>query len=152
MSRPQPRMDTHGDVFGARIVAFIIDSIVIGIVAAVLALVVGGIGVGLGGENGMSGAILLLTPVFILLQYGYFIYFEGKSGQTPGKSLMSIVVVKDDGTDCDYGAAAIRNVLRIIDQLGIVIPYLVGLIVMYVTDEHQRVGDIVANTVVVRTR
>ena len=145
-------MDTHGEVFGARIVAFIIDSVIIGVVAAVLGIVVGAVGAGLAGENGVAGAILLLTPVFILLQYGYFIYFEGKSGQTPGKGVMDIVVVKEDGTDCDYAASAVRNVLRIVDQLGIVIPYLVGLIVMYVTDEHQRVGDIVADTVVVRTR
>ncbi|QLG63445.1 RDD family protein [Halorarum salinum] len=54
---------------------------------------------------------------------------------------MDVVVVGDDGTDCEYGASAIRNVLRVVDQLGIGIPYLVGLIVTFVAD-----------TVVVRTR
>ncbi|QLG63446.1 RDD family protein [Halorarum salinum] len=79
-------MDAHGEVFGARIVAFVIGSILIGVVAAVLGIVVVGIGVGLAGDGGAAGAVLLLTPAFLLLQFGYFIYFEGESGQTPGRA------------------------------------------------------------------
>ncbi|WP_435144775.1 RDD family protein [Halobaculum sp. P14] len=151
MVRPTPRMETHGDVIGARILAFIIDSVLIGVVSFVLLLVFGALGAGLGGEEGAAGAVLLLAPLFIVLQYGYFIYLEGDRGQTFGKQLLDIVVVKEDGSDCDFGAAAVRNILRIVDQLGILVPYLVGLILIFLTDDHQRIGDLVADTVVVKT-
>lgn len=137
-------------MLGARILAFVVDTILIAVVTVVLALVLGLLGAGLGSRGAAGASILVASLVGLVLQFGYFIYFEGKSGQTPGKRLMNVMVVKEDGRPCDYGDAAIRNLLRIVDQLGIVVPYLVGLIVIFVTDEKQRIGDLVADTVVVR--
>lgn len=137
-------------MLGARILAFIVDSILIAVVVVALALVLGLLGAGLGSRGVFGAGVLIASLVGLVLQFGYFIYFEGKSGQTPGKRLLNVMVVKEDGSPCDYGDAAIRNLLRIVDQLGIVIPYLVGLIVIFVTDEKQRIGDLVADTVVVR--
>ncbi|ESP89215.1 RDD domain-containing protein [Candidatus Halobonum tyrrellensis G22] len=143
-------MGTEGDVIGARILAYIVDTVVIGVVVFALALVFGLLGAGFGSRGVFGAGLLVAGLVGLLLQFGYFIYFEGKSGQTPGKRLLDIVVVHEDGSACDYGSATVRNLLRIVDQLGIVIPYLVALILIFLTDDNQRIGDIVADTVVVK--
>lgn len=57
------------------------------------------------------------------------------------------VVVKADGSDCDYAASLVRNVLRVVDALPTL--YIIGLVVIFFSDEGQRVGDIAASTVVV---
>lgn len=66
-----------------------------------------------------------------------------------GKWLLGVVVVRGDGEPCSYRAAAVRTALRSIDWLPI--GYLLGLIAIGVTEDRQRVGDLVANTRVVRT-
>ena len=57
---------------------------------------------------------------------------------------------EDDGSDYDYVASLIRNVLRVVDALPAF--YIVGLVVILVSDEGQRVGDIAASTAVVEER
>jgi uncharacterized RDD family membrane protein YckC len=143
-------MGTHDDVLVARIVAFIIDNILVSIAALIVTFVFGAIGVASGSELFGTLIFLVLLPMLFVIQFGYFIYLEGDRGQTLGKQMMGIVVVKEDGSPIDFGEAAIRNLLRIIDQLGIIIPYLVGLILMLVSDRKQRLGDMVADTVVVK--
>lgn len=137
--RPEPEMGTEGDVLLKRIVAIIIDSILLFVVTAVLV----GIFVAISSRLSVLGNLLGL-----LIAFAYFVYFEGESGQTIGKRVMDLVVVTEDGEPIDYGTAAIRTVLRIIDGLFL---YLVGFIVVLVTDRKQRLGDIAADTVVVRT-
>lgn len=83
-------------------------------------------------------------PVAYLL---YHVGFEGTYGYTPGKRLVGLVVVRDDGAPCDLQAAAIRNVLRVVDGA---LFYLVGLAVVLVTDRDRRIGDLVAGTTVRR--
>ena len=143
-------MGTEGEVLGARILAFVVDTVVIGVAVVVLALLFGLLGAGIGSRSLLGVGLLIAGFVGLLLQFGYFVYFEGKTGQTPGKRLLDVVVVKEDGRPCDYADAAVRNLLRIVDSIGLVIPYLVGLIVMFVTEDNQRIGDLVADTVVVR--
>lgn len=134
-------MDTHGDVLGKRILALVVDSILVGVVvtAVVWAVV------------GASPRLMPLgSLVGLILFYGYFIYFEGRSGQTIGKKLLDVVVVNQDGSPVGYGESAIRNVLRIVDALPTL--YLLGLIVILVSEDNQRIGDLVADTVVVGVR
>ena len=66
---------------------------------------------------------------------------------------MKIVVVKEDGSPLTYKASLIRNLLRIVDALIILngIPtYLIGGITLLLTKKKQRIGDLVAKTVVVK--
>ncbi len=73
---------------------------------------------------------------------------EGHYGQTVGKMAVKIKVVKEaDGSPIDYGEAAVRMILRVIDGLFV---YLVGAILIWSSDEKQRLGDRVAHTVVVK--
>lgn len=150
MSHARPQMGTQGDVLGARAIALIIDTVLISVVSVVLLALIGVVGV-FGGD--LFGAFLGLVtiPLALVIQFGYFIYLEGDRGQTFGKQLMDIVVVEQDGSDIDFGDAAIRNILRVVDGLGIVIPYLVGLVLVFVTDDNQRLGDMAADTLVVKT-
>jgi uncharacterized RDD family membrane protein YckC len=144
-------MGTQGDVLGARVAALIIDTILISLVTLLVVGVLSVVGVAGGSE--VFGALigLIVLPITLAIQFGYFIYLEGDRGQTFGKQIMNIVVVRDDGSDIDMRDAAIRNLLRIVDGLGIVIPYLVALVLVLVTDDNQRLGDIVADTLVVKT-
>lgn len=98
-------------------------------------------------------AILILTSFLIFA--GYFIVFEWLwNGQTPGKRLMKLRVIRDDGRPVTLWEAAARNLLRIADAIpGFVVPiYSVGLIVIFLSNRDQRLGDIFAGTVVIRER
>lgn len=72
----------------------------------------------------------------------------GTYGQTLGKMALCLVVVTEDGGAIDYKPAAVRTLLRIVDVLPFL--YVVGFVVILVTGRTQRLGDIVAVTVVVR--
>ncbi len=63
---------------------------------------------------------------------------------------MGLVVVKSDGSDCTIGASVLRNLALIVDNLPFM--YIAGIVLIFVTDENQRVGDLVADTVVVKQR
>jgi uncharacterized RDD family membrane protein YckC len=92
----------------------------------------------------LSGGVSLL--IFLL----YFILLEGSYGQTVGKMIVKIKVVRDNGTKIEYADAAVRNILRVIDAIPFFIPYLLGAILIWTSDMKQRVGDRAASTVVVK--
>lgn len=137
--RPQSEMGTEGNVIWRRAVAVLIDIILLGIVTSVLS-----------GVLAQARLASVGSLVGLLISFGYYIYFEGTYGQTIGKMALDIVVVTEDGNSIDYGPAAIRTVLRIVDALPVF--YLVGIILVLVTDRKQRLGDLAADTVVVRAR
>ncbi len=85
----------------------------------------------------------------IVLWIFYGIIFETWRGQTIGKMLLGIIVVKESGEPCDFVAALLRNVFRIIDGLFL---YLIGFIVIALTEKRQRLGDRLAGTVVVKVK
>lgn len=97
---------------------------------------------------------IMLIVVFLLFT-GYFIFFEWLwNGQTPGKRLLKLRVIREDGRPITLWEAIARNLLRLFDAIpGVVIPiYSVGLIVIFLSSRDQRVGDIFAGTVVIRER
>ncbi|MFN6963534.1 MAG: RDD family protein [Pyrinomonadaceae bacterium] len=99
--------------------------------------------------------IAVMIIVLFLLFTGYFIFFEWLwNGQTPGKRLMKLRVIRDDGRPITLWEAVARNLLRIFDAApGFFLPvYSVGLIVVFISGRDQRVGDHFAGTVVIRER
>jgi uncharacterized RDD family membrane protein YckC len=97
---------------------------------------------------------VLIIVVFVLFS-GYFAFFEWWwDGQTPGKRLMKLRVIREDGRPITLWEAIARNLLRIFDAIpGFVVPiYSVGLIVVFLNSRDQRVGDMFAGTVVIRER
>ncbi len=135
-----------------RFVAILIDYLIIGVISGILAipLLVAAIAVNVtnGNVSAVSlGPIVALSVVGLVVWFLYFTLLEGRYGQTVGKMALSIKVVREaDGAPIDYGEAAVRTVLRIIDGL---FDYLVGAIFIWTSDEKQRLGDRVAHTVVV---
>lgn len=114
---------------------------------------------GAGGEDIFSQmsnwTIALMILVLFLLFSGYFIFFEWLwDGQTPGKRLLKLRVIREDGRPLTLWEAIARNLLRIFDAVpGFLIPiYSVGLIVIFLSSRDQRVGDVFAGTVVIRER
>jgi uncharacterized RDD family membrane protein YckC len=96
--------------------------------------------------------IALLVILQFVIVNGYFAIFEWRwSGQTPGKRWLKLRVIREDGRPISFFEAMIRNLLRVID---FIFPpfYSIGLISVFATDRDQRLGDLVAGTVVVRER
>lgn len=99
--------------------------------------------------------IAIMIIALFLIFAGYFIFFEWIwNGQTPGKKLLKLRVIRDDGRPITLWEAMARNLLRIFDAIpGFVVPvYSIGLIVIFLNGRDQRVGDVFAGTVVVRER
>lgn len=99
--------------------------------------------------------IAILIIVLFLIFSGYFIVFEWLwNGQTPGKRLLKLRVIRDDGRPLTLWEAIARNLLRIADAIpGFILPiYSAGLIVIFLSSRDQRIGDIFAGTVVIRER
>jgi uncharacterized RDD family membrane protein YckC len=139
MNRPIAQLGTQRGVVGKRVVAFLVDIVVIAVAVGVLSGIASVI-------NDTLGALVGVVMAFAAI--AYFIYMEGTYGQTLGKRLMGIVVVKADGSASDLRSAAIRNVARIVDAFPTL--YIVGFAAMYlVGEDRQRVGDLVADTMVV---
>jgi uncharacterized RDD family membrane protein YckC len=95
-------------------------------------------GITLGGH-----AFLLL----LLLGIGYYVVCESATGMTIGKRLVGICVIDEYGQHPSFGAAVIRNLLRLVDGF---LFYLVGAVAAFMSPLGQRIGDRAAHTVVVR--
>jgi uncharacterized RDD family membrane protein YckC len=135
--------DVH--VTGRRILAIIVDGIIVGLPTGLIAALLGAFSSG-GSFQGVAGLFLALTSAALYL--GYYVLMEGYLGQTVGKMLLGIKVIReDDGGVPGVKAAAIRTVLRIVDGL---FSYLVAFIVVLASAKNQRLGDMAAHTLVVR--
>ena len=145
--------------FGPRALAFFVDSIAISVAQFVIGALLVAIGVamsvfdnlGSGGAPSGSGlAMLILFVLIILLVYpAYFILFESIwNGQTPGKRLTGIRVVMRGGLPLNSQAIWMRNLMRLVDMLPS--NHFAGIIAFFATNSQQRVGDLVADTIVVR--
>ena len=125
---------------GKRAVAIIIDMIVLVIVGWV-------IGMGTGGMS-TSGFSLAGAPALLwfLIALAYYVVMEVQMGGTLGKLALGLKVVKESGEKVDWQTSVIRNILRIVDGFFF---YLVGAIIVWTSKKKQRLGDIVAHTLVV---
>jgi uncharacterized RDD family membrane protein YckC len=114
---------------------------------AVMVILFGSIStVGSANWNGSMPALpTLLYGVIIVL---YYILLEGYLGQTVGKMLLGIKVVREDNGEVPgLGGATIRTLLRIVDGI---FNYLVAFITVLISGKNQRFGDMAAHTLVVR--
>jgi uncharacterized RDD family membrane protein YckC len=99
-------------------------------------------------QNWLLAAFLLLN--FILLD-GYFVLFEAFwNGQTPGKRVMKLRVLKASGRSITLFESLTRNLLRVVDYFPGV--YVVGLVTMACNRQNMRLGDLAAGTIVVHER
>jgi hypothetical protein len=90
------------------------------------------------------GLILLLM---FAAQWLWFVVWEGALGRTPGKMAGGARVVTTSGRPIGWRASALRNLLRTADFLPV--GYVVGFVSMSLSSRFQRIGDLVAGTMVV---
>jgi uncharacterized RDD family membrane protein YckC len=96
-----------------------------------------------------SNALKMLLLLLIFgLQWCYFNLFEWLwNGQTPGKRLLHLRVIKADGSPVSGIDVLLRNLSRPIDTLG---PMgLIGVLMIFVSRKAQRLGDLMARTIVI---
>jgi uncharacterized RDD family membrane protein YckC len=143
----QPAITAAENVTGPRIVAGIIDVVVLAIVFIIFSAVMGD------SEADSSSFSFNLPTVpallYFLVAMAYYVVPEVQmGGQTLGKKVMGLKVVTENGVEYSWGKAIIRNLLRIIDGLPFL--YLLGVILIAVSKKHQRIGDMAAGTLVVK--
>lgn len=140
---------------GSRFLAVLIDSLIQSVLYVIL--FIGGIIVS-AGLNQVDlpepVSILIAVALFLfvfLIQFGYFIFLEiFMAGQTPGKRLFNLRVVKDNGNPLSPVDSIVRNLVRIVDFFPIA--YGIGVIVMFLNRRAKRLGDFAAGTIVVKMR
>jgi uncharacterized RDD family membrane protein YckC len=141
-----------------RLLAYLIDLVLCyaALTAVALAVVLASVGVrGLAGaaEGAVGVGVGLLLLLLFATQWVYFAALEAWRGTTPGKAALGLRVVTTTGRPIGLRAAALRNVLRAADSLPLT--YSLGflsisaLASMSMTKRFQRLGDLVAGTMVV---
>lgn len=139
---------------GSRFAALVIDGLVlagvflvIGVGGAFLVSWLGSLPV----PAGPWGLAALVLAAFAI-PYGYFVYFEGlRDGQTPGKRRMGIRAVHAGGYPLTVRGAVIRNLLRLVDMQPAG-SWAVGGLSMLLHSRTRRLGDMAADSLVVRER
>jgi len=84
--------------------------------------------------------------IFSGLTFFYFFIFESIFHKTIGKRIFNLKIVSAGGRPLDWTQTLIRNLLRPIDLTGF---YLLGFIFIVLTSKSQRLGDLLAKTIVV---
>lgn len=136
---------TRENLLGLRILAGIVDAVLMIIFGFVFALVFGeSESDGSSFEISLNGLPLV---VYIALSLGYYFVMESTRGQTLGKMAAKIRVVSLDGAPLTTGQVAVRTLLRFVDGFFF---YLIAVIVIAVSKNQQRIGDMAAGTTVVR--
>lgn len=103
-------------------------------------------------ESAPKWVIAIMILLIFLIFSSYFAFFEWIwSGQTPGKRWLRLRVIREDGRPITFWEACVRNLLRTFDMMPAPF-YSIGLISVFINSRDQRVGDLVAGTVVVRER
>jgi uncharacterized RDD family membrane protein YckC len=136
---------------GSRAMAYLVDLALLGAVGLVLYFVgtffvpdVVNFALGLSSfvrTMGVAITFFVLWVYWTLLEVVW-------NGQTPGKRLVRIRVVKLDGSPVTVFSSAVRNLLRVVDFMPACYP--VGVITMLVDKKHRRLGDLLGGTVLVR--
>lgn len=129
---------------GSRFIAVAADlllkAVIIGLGAIVLVAVGGG---------GVATAIFIVFAFLVFWLYDVLFEVLG-AGRTPGKRWSSLRVVAEGGAPVGLRESLVRNLLRLVD--GPVSVYLAGPIAILLTARNQRLGDLVAGTLVLRER
>jgi uncharacterized RDD family membrane protein YckC len=133
-----------GSRMGAYTIDFLVQLTIIAI-AAIAVFVVARTTTSAYVALGIYGLITFVT------MFGYFVLFETfDSGRSLGKRALGLRVRRLDGSGVTFRASLVRNLMRILYAFGIF--YLVDAALILWTQRNQRLGDLLAGTIVVRER
>jgi uncharacterized RDD family membrane protein YckC len=103
-------------------------------------------------REGSLWVIAISILIGFVIIFGYFVIFETIwSGQTPGKRWLKLRVIQEDGRPIAFFAALTRNLIRGADIMPFPF-YSIGIISVFSSARAKRLGDYVANTVVIKER
>lgn len=133
---------------GARLAAFIIDSLLQFLAILLCIGILFGVNrqlVNMGVVVRLSTIIAALIIIVFIIYMGYFITCEMlMNGQTIGKRLFGLRVIRDNGQPIEFTQALIRGIIRTtLDMMY------VGIFVIMFSKKHKRIGDMAAGTIVV---
>src|SRR5208337_2379142 len=139
---------------GSRFIALLVDMLIwiagFLLLLALLAIFLPGIAEFSNISAEWAFAIFLI--IIFLLFWGYFTLFEAFwNGRTPGKRTARIRVIQRSGRAIGLIESMTRNLIRYVDMQPFPL-YTVGVIAIFATRQHQRLGDLAAGTLVVRDR
>ncbi|HEX2059706.1 MAG TPA: RDD family protein [Thermoanaerobaculia bacterium] len=127
---------------GSRFLAILIDAIIIAAIAGMLFRILSAVI-----PTGIARAIAITVNFF--LTFVWHLYFETrKQGRTPGKRALGIRVIDARGLPVSLYQSLVRNITRALDYAPIF--YGVGALVTLFSKSRRRLGDIIADTLVVR--
>lgn len=85
--------------------------------------------------------------IYFGIQALNLVVLQGLTGASVGKHLLGLRVIREDGRIANIGWAALRWIILFIDQIFCFMP---GIILLFTTKGHRRLGDMAASTFVVR--
>ena len=130
-------MEIVGDTSKARLLAAFIDHLLaFGLMLLVVALM-------------PEKSVLLKGSLFFIAYLAYYIILEGLWSRTLGKYFQGLVVRKLDGSPCGWKAALIRSMTRVIEVNPLLLGGLPAGLVIISTERKQRIGDLLAGTIVI---
>jgi uncharacterized RDD family membrane protein YckC len=138
---------------GSRFIALLIDTLIWLAAMLLVALLSWMLVPGITAFSKLSAqwAVAIYVFLLFLLNWGYFTLFEAFwNGRTPGKRVARIRVIQQSGRAIGLFESMARNFVRYVDQIPFF--YAVGVIAVFATRQHQRLGDLAAGTLVVRDR
>lgn len=136
--------------FWLRVVASLLDSVVVFILQLVCGVILGASGALLGGfgTGDENGAVAILIWLFTTaLGIAYYVVFTGACGQTLGKMALRIKVIRKDGGDLGYGGAALREILGKFVS-GIILG--IGYLMVAFDERKQGLHDKIAGSYVIK--
>jgi uncharacterized RDD family membrane protein YckC len=134
---------------GSRFLAAIIDTILILLALGLTSFILGN----LSDLLPFTGDVLLAISVIVsfIILWTYYLVFEVVwNGQSPGKRLIGLRVVREGGRPITFLSSAIRNLIRFVDFLPFF--YGIGVVAMFIDLRARRLGDLVGGTLVVKER
>jgi uncharacterized RDD family membrane protein YckC len=134
---------------GSRLAARLLDSLLQGGLLLVTFLILAGSFDGSSVSEAIVAAVAI-TASFIVL-WGYDVLFEAfGGGRTPGKRAVGLRVVAQEGGPETFAMAAVRNLLRLIDEYLTL--FGAGVVAIAASKKNQRLGDMAAGTLVIKDK
>lgn len=130
--------------FWMRVVATMLDALLVFVLQFVLGFLLAAAGVAAGFGEEISGLIMLFG---YLLSFAYYIVFTGYCGQTPGKMALRIKVIRTNGSQISYGRAAFREVVAKFIS-GIILG--IGYLMVAFDEQKQGLHDRMSDTYVIK--
>jgi predicted Zn finger-like uncharacterized protein len=132
--------------FWMRVVATFIDTFIVFALQFLLGTLLAVVGIA--NNSGSAGDMALLVQLFgFALSCTYYVFFTGYCGQTPGKMVLRIKVIRCDGSSLSYGRAAFREIpAKFIS--GII--FGIGYLMVAFDEQKQGLHDRMADTYVIK--